>query len=96
MKRKVQFLYAGHGGKPIYVYGYLTDEHDSSPRTLLFEVTKAEPESRPKPGVYRAADLPGGWMTLLPDRDQTPQVKSESDRSLVQAARAAGFPIREA
>jgi hypothetical protein len=96
MKRKVQFLHAGYGGKPVYVQGYLTDEQlPGSPTALLFEVTGSEPESRPKPGFYRADDLPGGWMTLLPDSDQTVQQPAESDRALLEAARTAGFPIRE-
>jgi hypothetical protein len=96
MKRRAQFLYAGNGGKPVYVHGYLTDEHQSgSTTTLLFEVTGSEPEPRPKPGVYRADDLPGGWMTLMPESDQTPPQPTESDQALLQIARAAGFPMKE-
>ncbi len=93
MKRKVRFLYAGQGGRPVYVLGYLTDEHDGSPPgALLFEVTAAEPEPRPKPGLYAAQDLPGGWMTLMP-RDESSS--KDEDRPVIQAARAAGFALRE-
>jgi hypothetical protein len=95
MKRRAQFLHAGNGGKPVYVQGYLTDEHPSGSTTLLFEVTGSEPEPRPKPGFYRADDLPGGWMTLMPESDQAPQTPTESDLAVLQAARAAGFPVRE-
>jgi hypothetical protein len=86
MRRKAQFFHAGYGGKPVYVHGYLTDENGS----LLFEVINSEPEPRPKPGLYRAADLPGGWMMLMPEPDQEPG----SDERLLREARAAGFSVR--
>jgi hypothetical protein len=89
MKRQVQFFHAGYGGKPVYVHGYLTDENG---RGLLFEVTWSEPEPRPKPGLYDARDLPGGWMTLMPEPDRDTRTL---DQALLQAARAAGFPFRE-
>jgi hypothetical protein len=94
MKRKVQFLHAGYGGKPVYVQGYLTDEAQPGSTTLLFEVTGSEPEPRPKPGLYRADDLPGGWMTLLPEPDESQQQAVLSDNAVLEAARAAGFSIR--
>lgn len=89
MKRKVQFFYAGYGGKPVYVHGYLTDEGGGR---LLFEITASEPEPRPKPGLYGPDDLPGGWMTLMPEPDRDTRAL---DQTVLQAARAAGFPLRE-
>jgi hypothetical protein len=94
MKRKAQFYYAGYGGKPVYVHGYLTDEHtEGSTGRLMFEVICSEPEPRPKPGLYGARELPGGWMALMPEQEGEP-VSTERDAAILQAARAAGFPLR--
>ena len=94
MRRKAEFYYAGNFGKPVYVHGYLTDEQ-AADRQLLFEVTGSEPESRPKPGLYRAAELPGGWMRLLPDPEVDAARAREVDTTVLQAARAAGFPVTD-
>ena len=89
MKRKIQYLFAGQGGKPVYVYGYLTDEGSSLPGRLMLEIVRTDPEPRPKPGLYAASDLPGGWLRLMPEEQQT----QESDQGIVAAAREAGFSI---
>jgi hypothetical protein len=94
MKRKAQFYYAGYGGKPVYVHGYLTDEQSAkSTGRLIFEVIGSEPEPRPKPGFYDARELPGGWMVLMPEQDAEPH-STECDTATLQAARAAGLPLR--
>jgi hypothetical protein len=89
MKRKAQFLFAGHGGKPVYVQGFLTDE-DGASAELKFEVVSAAPELRPAPGIYRATELPGGWLMLAPDQETT----KEQDEAIITAAKAAGFGFR--
>ena len=89
MKRKVQYLFAGQGGKPVYVHGYLTDEGSSSPGHLMLEIVMTDPEPRPKPGLYAASDLPGGWLRLMPEEQRT----KEGDQGIVAAAREAGFAV---
>jgi hypothetical protein len=93
MKRSAQFYYAGNGGKPVYVHGYLTNQQvEGTSGRLMFEVVSSEPESRPRPGMYSASELPGGWMMLMPEKDGA--TSSPDDVAIIEAARAAGFPIR--
>src|SRR5581483_9899539 len=56
MKRKVEYIFAGNNGKPVYVQGYLTDESGS----VKLQVVSTNPEPRPAPGLYEAGNLPGG------------------------------------
>lgn len=91
MKRTVQYVFAGNNGKPVYVHGHLTDEHSMTPAgQLMLEVVSSEPEPRPKPGLYRSKDLPGGWIRLVPDKEVT----KEQDEAIVRAAREAGFVVK--
>lgn len=93
MKRKVQYVYSGSGGKPVYVYGFLTDEDKdgTSGDRVKFEVVSSQPEQRLSPGLYSVKDLPGGWAILLPDKD----VASQEDQRIIKAAREAGFKLAE-
>jgi hypothetical protein len=84
MKRRVEYIFAGYGGKPVYVQGRLTDEAGPS---VQLEVISTNPEPRPAPGLYRAGDLPGGWVRLLPDDSGT----SGDDQAVKAAGRQAGF-----
>lgn len=84
MKRKVEYIFAGYGGKPVYVQGYLAKGPDTAGRVKL-QVVSTNPEPRPAPGFYEAADLPGGWIRLLPDPD------GADDAAVMAAATAAGF-----
>ena len=91
MRRKVEYVYAGNNGKPVYVQGYLTDETSSpQPGAWVLEITSSQPEPRPKAGSYRPRELPGGWVRLVPD----PATTAEDDRRIEQAARSAGFVVK--
>lgn len=92
MKESVQYIYAGHNGQPVYVYGFLTDEHDGDGAKMLMEVTGTEPETRLKPGLYGPDDLPGGWMMIQRDRGKGPS--EEEEAAIAQAAERAGFDLR--
>ena len=91
MRRKVEYVYAGNNGKPVYVEAYLTDEGPvRPPGTWVLEVVSSQPEPRPKPGAYRPRELPGGWVRLVPD----PATTREEDVTIEQAARSAGFVVK--
>lgn len=94
MKRKAQYVYAGHGGKPVYVDGYLTDESWATPGSgLRFEVTGSGPEPGPPPREYGPQDLPGGWMKLMPDQER--EWSKAEDQAVKHTAVEAGFPLIE-
>jgi hypothetical protein len=94
MKRKAQYIYAGHGGKPVYVDGFLTNERAGAETPAwTFEVTASGPEPGPKPGTYSPKDLPGGWMQLLPDQERN--WSEEDDRLVMQSAKEAGFSLMD-
>jgi len=88
MKRKVEYIFAGNNGKPVYVQGYLTDESGS----VKLQVVSTNPEPRPAPGLYEAGNLPGGWIRLLPETDATAQ----GDGAVVTTAVKAGFQFKPA
>ena len=86
MKRKVEYIFAGNNGKPVYVQGYLTNESGS----VKLQVVSTNPEPRPAPGLYEAGNLPGGWIRLLPDGDAS----VEGDGVVMASALKAGFHFK--